>query len=85
MNTLLKIIKNLFSSFGYVFRTCQLFRKTMPDSKVSYTVIIYRTYLNLENSLPNMVCMGIRNMRTPIPAKHDGPISAHNKPTTVAA
>lgn len=24
-------------------------------------------------------------MRTPIPAKHDGPISAHSKPTTAAA
>lgn len=58
--------------------------KMMTDY-ARFTVIIYRTYLNLENSLPNMVCMGIRNMRTPIPAKHDGPISAHNKATTVAA
>lgn len=52
---------------------------------LSCTMIIYMNYLNLENSLPNMVCMGIRNMRTPIPAKHDGPISAHSKPTTAAA
>lgn len=52
---------------------------------LSCTMIIYVNYLNLENSLPNMVCMGIRNRRTPIPAKHDGPISAHSKPTTAAA
>lgn len=43
------------------------------------------SYLNLEKSLPNMVCTGIRNMRTTIPAKHDGPISAHRSPTTAAA
>lgn len=42
-------------------------------------------YLNLEKSLPNMVCTGIRNMRTTMPAKHDGPISAHSSPTTAAA
>lgn len=52
---------------------------------LSCTMIIYTNYLNLEKSLPNMVCMGMRNKRTPIPAKHDGPISAHSKPTTAAA
>lgn len=32
-----------------------------------------------------MVCVGIRNMRTTMPAKHDGPISIHSRPTTAAA
>lgn len=32
-----------------------------------------------------MVWVGIRNRMTPIPAKHDGPISDHSRPTTAAA
>lgn len=43
------------------------------------------SYLNVEKSRPNMVCKGIRNMSTTMPAKHDGPISAHSSPTTAAA
>lgn len=42
-------------------------------------------YLNLENSRPNMVCVGIRIRRTPIPARQEGPISSHSRPTTAAA
>ncbi|TNN61502.1 hypothetical protein EYF80_028247 [Liparis tanakae] len=32
-----------------------------------------------------MICVGIRTMRTTMPAKHDGPISSHRRPTTTAA
>lgn len=81
MNTLLKIIQKVQCTPLLV----ALCLKMTPDFKMSCTINIYIKYLNLENSLPNMVCMGIRNMRTPIPAKHDGPISAHSKPTTIAA
>lgn len=42
-------------------------------------------YLNVEKSLPNMVCIGMRNKRTTMPAKHEGPISNHSRPTTAAA
>lgn len=43
------------------------------------------TNLSLENSLPNIVCVGIRMKKTAIPARHDGPIQYINNIITIAA